>query len=57
MDDSGLELLKQEMSYDDISLKVNAIHRLSTVIMSHGIEDTVNKLVPYINGKCFVILS
>lgn len=57
MDDSGLELLRQEMSYDDISLKVNAIHRMKTVIMSHSKDDVINKLVPYINGKCFVMVS
>mgnify|MGYP001388998831 CR=1 FL=1 len=52
MDDSGLELLKQEMQFDDIILKVNAIHRMKTVILAHSEQEVIDKLIPYINGKC-----
>ena len=51
MDDSGLELLMQEMAFDDIILKVNAIHRMKTVIKSHNETEVIDKLLPYVNGK------
>ena len=38
MDEDGLTLLKQEMQCEEIHIKVNAIHRLKTVIHSLGPE-------------------
>jgi hypothetical protein len=32
-------------------MKVNAIHRLKTVIFALGQEDTAKKLIPYLQGK------
>ena len=49
MEDNGLSLLKQEMQNEEVHLKVNAIHRLKTVILSIGQEDTVSQLIPYID--------
>ena len=37
---NALSLLKEEMQTEEIHLKVNAIHRLKTVILSIGINDT-----------------
>ena len=37
---SALGLLKEEMQSDEIHLKVNAIHRLKTVILSIGPHET-----------------
>ena len=37
---NALELLKEEMQTDEIHLKVNAIHRMRTVILSIGKEAT-----------------
>jgi len=48
MEDNGLTLLKQEMQNEEIHIKVNAIHRLKTVIMSIGTEETSHSLIPYI---------
>jgi len=42
-------LLKDEMNTDEIHLKVNAIHRLRTVIASIGEMKVVEQLIPYIN--------
>jgi len=47
MEENGLSLLQQEMSYEEIHIKVNAIHRLKTVILNMGVDDTVSKVIPY----------
>ena len=49
MDEDGLSLLQQEMSCEEIHIKVNAIHRLKTVIHSLGPDHTVAKLIPYLS--------
>lgn len=36
MEENGISLLKQEMTNEEIHVKVNAIHRLKTVILSIG---------------------
>jgi hypothetical protein len=35
-DINAFELLKEEMLTDEVNLKVNAIHRLKTVVLSIG---------------------
>ena len=35
-DENGLNLLKLELQNEEIHIKVNAIHRLKTVILSIG---------------------
>ncbi len=50
-DINALDLLKEEMETEEIHLKVNVIHRLKTVILSIGQEDTVKKLIPYLEGR------
>mmetsp|Transcript_30059 Transcript_30059/g.40710 ORF Transcript_30059/g.40710 Transcript_30059/m.40710 type:complete len:539 (+) Transcript_30059:52-1668(+) len=47
-DINAFELLKEEMTTEEIHLKVNAIHRLKTVVLSIGNEDTNKKLLPYL---------
>jgi serine/threonine-protein phosphatase 2A regulatory subunit A len=37
------------MQTEEVHLKVNAIHRLKTVIAAIGIESTVNDLIPYLD--------
>ena len=49
MDENGLTLLKQEMLNEEVHLKVNAVHRLKTVILSIGQEDTKSQLIPYLD--------
>lgn len=45
----AFELLKLEMKLDEVHLKVNAIHRLKTVMASMEKDRLVAMLVPYIN--------
>jgi len=49
---NALNLLKEEMQTEEIHLKVNAIHRLKTVILSIGMNDTSTQLIPYLESKC-----
>lgn len=44
----AMELLREEINSDDIPNKVNAIHRLSTVILSIGPAQSYDKLIPYL---------
>lgn len=39
------------MKTDEVNLKVNAIHRMKTVILSIGVEQTKDKLVDYLESK------
>jgi serine/threonine-protein phosphatase 2A regulatory subunit A len=48
---NAFELLKEEMQTDEIHLRVNAIHRLKTVILSIGQALTVSDLIPYLESK------
>jgi serine/threonine-protein phosphatase 2A regulatory subunit A len=50
-DINALELLKEELETEEIHLKVNAIHRLKTVILSLGVEDTIKKLIPFLESN------
>lgn len=51
MDDiDALALLKEEMETEEVYLKVNAIHRMKTVILCIGVEDSVKKLLPYLES-------
>ena len=38
---NALGLLKEEMMTEEIHLKVNAIHRLKTVILTIGVPETI----------------
>jgi hypothetical protein len=57
MDENGLSLLKQEMTNEEIHIKVNAIHRLKTVIMSIGESETISQLIPYLEGKLTIYIK
>ena len=48
---NALDLLVEEMRNDEVHLKVNAIYRLRTVMMSIGVEETNRKLVEYLESK------
>lgn len=47
---NALELLQEEMKTDEVHLKVNAIHRMKTVILSIGIELTKTNLIEYLES-------
>jgi serine/threonine-protein phosphatase 2A regulatory subunit A len=51
-DINAIDLLREEMQTDEIHLRVNAIHRMKTVILSIGVQHTVNDLIPYLESKC-----
>ena len=38
------------METEEIHLKVNVIHRLKTVILSIGVDESAKKLVPYLEN-------
>lgn len=48
---NALALLKEEMQTEEIHLKVNAIHRLKTVILSLGPNETQSQVIPYLSSK------
>jgi len=53
-DINALELLKEELETEEVHLKVNAIHRLKTVILCIGVDDTLKKLIPYLESKWYL---
>lgn len=50
-DIDALALLKEEMETEEVHLKVNAIHRLKTVILCIGVDETIKKLIPYLESN------
>jgi len=48
---NALALIKEEMQTEEIHLKVNAIHRLKTVILTIGPEQVNSQLIPYLFSK------
>lgn len=44
-----IELLREEMEADEVHLKVNAIHRMKTIMLSISKEEIKTELFPYIN--------
>ena len=46
-----IELLKEEMSSDEIPSKVNAIHRLSMVVLAISTPQIYDKLLPFLDSK------
>lgn len=51
-----IELLKEEMSTDETTSKVNAIHRLPTVIYALGMPATNDKLIPFLDCNIYEFL-
>jgi serine/threonine-protein phosphatase 2A regulatory subunit A len=45
-----IEFLKEEMENDEIAVRVNAIHRLKTVVTLIGGEQFKNQLLPYLES-------
>jgi hypothetical protein len=39
------------MQHDDVLLRLNAIHRLSTIALALGAERTRDELIPFLDGK------
>lgn len=52
MDNIGvLELLKEEMDNDEVAIRVNAIHRLRTIVTVTGSDSFKSQLLPYLESK------
>ena len=50
---NALQLLQEEMKTEEINLKVNAVHRLKTVITQIGTQQTIDNLIPYLTRKSY----
>jgi len=46
-----IAVLIEELSHEEVGLRLNAIRRLSTIALALGVERTRDELVPYLNGK------
>jgi serine/threonine-protein phosphatase 2A regulatory subunit A len=44
------DLLKEEMDNDEVAVRVNAIHRLKTVVTVMGSESFKSQILPYIES-------
>ena len=47
------DLLKEEMTNDEVTVRVNAIHRLRTVVTVMGNDAFKSQILPYIEGWHF----
>ena len=54
--EDGLKLLQQEMQNEEINIKVNAIHRMQTVICSIDNSAVTGELIPYLDSKFSFLL-
>jgi hypothetical protein len=43
------------METEEIHLKVNVIHRLKTVILIMGPDETVKKVIPYLESTLIIL--
>ena len=48
---NAFNLLKEEMENDEISIRVNAIHRVKIVATLMSPEDAKNQLLPFLEGN------
>jgi serine/threonine-protein phosphatase 2A regulatory subunit A len=45
-----IAVLIDELKHDDVLLRLNAIHRLSTIALALGAERTREELIPFLDG-------
>jgi serine/threonine-protein phosphatase 2A regulatory subunit A len=59
MEETGSEsvypiaVLIDELKHEDVSLRLNAIHRLPTIALALGIERAREELIPFLEGKLY----
>ena len=46
----AFDLLKEEMATDETASKVNAIHRLSMIVLAMGVPQTYERLIPFLDS-------
>ena len=47
------ELLKEEMTHDEVTIRVNAVHRLRTVVTVMGGDVFKTQILPYFESIFF----
>jgi serine/threonine-protein phosphatase 2A regulatory subunit A len=47
-----IAVLIDELKHDDVLLRLNAIHRLSTIALALGADRTREELIPFLDGTC-----
>jgi serine/threonine-protein phosphatase 2A regulatory subunit A len=45
----------KHLQHDDVLLRLNAIHRLSTIALALGPERTRNELIPFLDGAFYLL--
>lgn len=45
-----IAVLIDELKHDDVLLRLNAIHRLSTIALALGADRTRDELIPFLDG-------
>lgn len=48
-----IAVLIDELKHDDVLLRLNAIHRLSTIALALGPERTRDELIPFLDGPFY----
>ena len=48
-----ITVLIDELKHEDVSLRINAIRRLSTIALALGFERTREELVPFLQSKSY----
>jgi serine/threonine-protein phosphatase 2A regulatory subunit A len=48
-------ILVDELKNDDVQLRINAIRNLGTIAMALGPERTRDELIPFLNGKSWIV--
>ena len=45
-----IAVLIDELKHEEVSLRLNAVRRVSTIALALGVERTRQELVPYLSG-------
>lgn len=46
-----IAVLIDELKHDDVLIRLNAIHRVSTIALALGAERTREELIPFLDGQ------
>jgi serine/threonine-protein phosphatase 2A regulatory subunit A len=52
-----IAVLIDELKHDDVLLRLNAIHRLSTIALALGADRTRDELIPFLDGMLRMVLN
>jgi serine/threonine-protein phosphatase 2A regulatory subunit A len=50
-----IAVLIDELKHDDVLLRLNAIHRLSTIALALGADRTRDELIPFLDGMLCMV--